>query len=267
MTERDALLRAIADDPADHVRQLAFGDWLDEHDEHERAELVRVTVERERWRNEDVNQTRIKNLTARARELESRLSAWPCPTCLAVNPDGLGWRRCPACGGSGDLLRMRENYESPGEAGTRTVTLPLTWRGGYVTGVTVPRLIDAVVEVVRGDGASVCFPTPRLLALCGDTPWGVPIESVMAGDREPEHDHGGGFGWDFVMTGLPARPQDVPVELWRLLKPYRPDEQIDAYGWYDTRHDAIAALSAAIAAYGRAGLPHAASVASVGSAN
>jgi uncharacterized protein (TIGR02996 family) len=41
MDERTALLRAIADDPADHTRQLAFADWLDEHGEGERAERFR----------------------------------------------------------------------------------------------------------------------------------------------------------------------------------------------------------------------------------
>jgi uncharacterized protein (TIGR02996 family) len=48
MTERDAFLRAIVADPADDTVRLAFADWLDEHDETERAEFIRLQIERER---------------------------------------------------------------------------------------------------------------------------------------------------------------------------------------------------------------------------
>jgi uncharacterized protein (TIGR02996 family) len=48
MTERDAILRAIAADPADDTVRLAFADWLDEHDETERAEFIRLQIKRER---------------------------------------------------------------------------------------------------------------------------------------------------------------------------------------------------------------------------
>ena len=36
-----ALLRAIRDDPDDDLPRLAFADWLDEHDEPDRAAFVR----------------------------------------------------------------------------------------------------------------------------------------------------------------------------------------------------------------------------------
>lgn len=42
MTERDAFLRAICDEPGDDTPRLVFADWLDEHDERERAEFIRV---------------------------------------------------------------------------------------------------------------------------------------------------------------------------------------------------------------------------------
>src|SRR5688572_22453465 len=48
MSERDAFLRAIAAEPSDDTVRLAFADWLDEHDEPERAEFIRLQIERER---------------------------------------------------------------------------------------------------------------------------------------------------------------------------------------------------------------------------
>jgi uncharacterized protein (TIGR02996 family) len=42
LTDRDAFLRAIIADPADDLPRLAFADWLDEHGEPERAELIRL---------------------------------------------------------------------------------------------------------------------------------------------------------------------------------------------------------------------------------
>jgi uncharacterized protein (TIGR02996 family) len=42
MTNRDALLAAIRADPDDDVPRLVYADWLDEHGQPERAELIRV---------------------------------------------------------------------------------------------------------------------------------------------------------------------------------------------------------------------------------
>jgi uncharacterized protein (TIGR02996 family) len=43
MTERDALLRAVCENPDDNLPRLVLADWLDEHDEPERAEFIRIT--------------------------------------------------------------------------------------------------------------------------------------------------------------------------------------------------------------------------------
>lgn len=85
-----------------------------------------------------------------------------------------------------------------------------------------------------------------------------PVTRVVLTDKRPERIGGGrGFGWDFEMAGTPSRPHDIPLELWRLLLPYRTDEEIDEHGWYDSEADANAALSAAAVRFGRrlAGLP------------
>ncbi len=191
MREADALLAAIRADPEDRTRQLAFADWLGEHDDHERAELVRVTVELKAMgayptasaRALDGKHWRYMVLRARARDLEARLSAWPCPECAKWHADD---SPCPACWDCGDLLRRHGQADEPTSVYLGTEPLPLAWRAGYPVTVTLPRLIDAAVEVTRGDGSSVCFPTPRLAALCRMPPWWIPLEAVMVGDREPE---------------------------------------------------------------------------------
>jgi uncharacterized protein (TIGR02996 family) len=47
MNDRLAFLRAIRANPDDDTARLAFADWLDEHDEPERAEFIRVQIELE----------------------------------------------------------------------------------------------------------------------------------------------------------------------------------------------------------------------------
>lgn len=45
MTERDALHAAVCANPDDDTPRLVFADWLQEHDEDERAEFIRVQIE------------------------------------------------------------------------------------------------------------------------------------------------------------------------------------------------------------------------------
>lgn len=45
MDDRDDFLRAIYANPADDGLRLIFADWLDEHEEPERAEFIRVQIE------------------------------------------------------------------------------------------------------------------------------------------------------------------------------------------------------------------------------
>jgi uncharacterized protein (TIGR02996 family) len=45
MQTRAAFLEAICENPADDAVRLVFADWLDDHDESERAEFIRVQVE------------------------------------------------------------------------------------------------------------------------------------------------------------------------------------------------------------------------------
>jgi uncharacterized protein (TIGR02996 family) len=58
MTSGDALLQAICANPADDAPRLVYADWLDEHDQPDRAEFIRVQCEWARladpgWRRSD----------------------------------------------------------------------------------------------------------------------------------------------------------------------------------------------------------------------
>jgi uncharacterized protein (TIGR02996 family) len=64
--DEPALLRAIIADPADDTVRLAYADWLDEHDEADRAEFIRVQIELARLPDAD---PRRSSLTAREEAL------------------------------------------------------------------------------------------------------------------------------------------------------------------------------------------------------
>jgi uncharacterized protein (TIGR02996 family) len=44
MTEREALLRTVCENPDDDTPRLVFADWLDENGEAERAEFIRLQI-------------------------------------------------------------------------------------------------------------------------------------------------------------------------------------------------------------------------------
>lgn len=45
MKQREAFLRAIVENPADDTPRLVYADWLDEHDELDRAGFIRVQTD------------------------------------------------------------------------------------------------------------------------------------------------------------------------------------------------------------------------------
>jgi uncharacterized protein (TIGR02996 family) len=72
VSERAALLRAIAQNPIDDTVRLAFADWLDEHGETDQAEFIRLQIKRER------SNLKLKH-TGKSREeklLEKHKAAW-----------------------------------------------------------------------------------------------------------------------------------------------------------------------------------------------
>ena len=77
-----ALLAAIADDPADDTVRLAYADCLDEHDNHHRADFIRLQIEAERL-HPDSNAR--ADLEKQAEALFAELwTAWWGEVCAAV---------------------------------------------------------------------------------------------------------------------------------------------------------------------------------------
>jgi uncharacterized protein (TIGR02996 family) len=50
MTEQDAFVQAIIEDPDDNTPRLIFADWLEDHDQSERAGFIRAQIERQHLR-------------------------------------------------------------------------------------------------------------------------------------------------------------------------------------------------------------------------
>lgn len=44
-TDHEAFMRSIIADPSNDMPRLVFADWLEEHDEPERAEFIRCQIE------------------------------------------------------------------------------------------------------------------------------------------------------------------------------------------------------------------------------
>lgn len=74
MTDRAALLRAIAAAPWDDLPRLVFADWLDENGEPERAEYIRLEIEIERQLG--VGQNPPADQLARRRQFGESVSKW-----------------------------------------------------------------------------------------------------------------------------------------------------------------------------------------------
>src|SRR5947209_4774126 len=69
MNERDALLKAVCDNPDEDTPRLVFADWLQEHGEEDRAEFIRVQCEAARLAAGD---DRRDGLIGRASELQKQ---------------------------------------------------------------------------------------------------------------------------------------------------------------------------------------------------
>jgi hypothetical protein len=200
---------------------------------------------------------------ARLTALQSRLSAWPCPECASEGwGSGSNLSRdvvCPACGGTGDVLKWNYDIGSPGQQ-----QYPLTWDCGYPRWVTLPTMADAVQEDQLSRDTRIRLsmedlppsgfaPTPRLRALAATTPWGVPLEGVRVGDRRPADRVSINGSWYWFEDGRNALgdwydESHIPRVLFDLL----PGAASDTIGLpFPTESAAVDALARAVITFAR----------------
>src|SRR4051794_26324308 len=101
MSEQQSLLAAVVADPDDDAVRRVYADWLDENGQPERAEFIRVQIEREKLSQRSKKraplEAREKELaTAHAKEWLKDLPEWARPrdsNVIATPWDWFGFRR------------------------------------------------------------------------------------------------------------------------------------------------------------------------------
>ena len=92
MSEREAFMRAICENPDDDTPRLVFADWLQEHDEEERAEFIRVSIEVARLSTDD---DRLDGLILRECELQERYGKQWLAELPVPSPEHIDWVKGP----------------------------------------------------------------------------------------------------------------------------------------------------------------------------
>src|SRR5262245_66447440 len=75
-TDRDALHRAVCADHEDDTLRLAFADYLDELDDHDRAEFVRLQVEFARLLTDDSDSQAVYRFLADRDDITRAAARW-----------------------------------------------------------------------------------------------------------------------------------------------------------------------------------------------
>lgn len=185
-TTAAALLAGILARPDDDTPRLVYADWLDEHEQHERAEFIRVQCELARLlaRVEQAGFSNVRHtggpLHAREREL------------LADADRRREWARVPwGKGGKGDALCPPSNDALP-----QPDVVP-HFRRGFVERVEVPALSwlfeRYVAESVYGHSPEYAWRV---------TPWALAVASTHPVTE-----------W---VVPAPESPQELPPDVFRL---------------------------------------------------
>jgi uncharacterized protein (TIGR02996 family) len=180
MDERGALLAAITREPADDTPRLVYADWLDEHEEHDRAAFIRVQIEL------------------------ARGMTGPDPMCLRCYGGGGLLHRttlkptpCLDCFAN---LRSRETALRP------AIVAPLLISGAYL-------------HFQRGFIAVVECPVEMWLATAGLLMTLEPVPCVRLSAHHPRRTRKGSYVWDAYAdpTAVPRRGFQVHGALFRYL--------------------------------------------------
>jgi uncharacterized protein (TIGR02996 family) len=222
MTERDALIRAICSNPVEDTPRLVYADWLDEHEESERAEFIRIQIA--------VARTPTPGLRARERQL------WEMWYILSRNVDQFDM--------SGHVANF--NIVEP--------RLPFSPVGGATHGVVRRGFLDSLTLTAANleSHASAIFSLSPIQA--------VNLIGIAPAPIDPPDDGESGEVWHaawFRRSVDQHEPDALPEFLWPHLLAVS-GYTIDAESiYYHNATHASAALSRAGVRFGRvsAGLP------------
>lgn len=232
MTDGDRLLRTILDDPDEDAPRLVYADWCDENGEPELAEFIRVQVELAGLERV-LEEKSAADLTRFP--LENRLSALRRRERGLLAGHGFAWLAV-AFGGRSCEVVVPGTPKEQGE-------VRLGWKGD--------NLPPFEVEFCRGFVGAITLPTQAFLDHAAALFAAQPVTRVTLEDRQLLVDRGS-YCWE-RSEEVDAWPWRVPaaiVEHWppgAKLLGLVPDRAC-----YATEADALAALSAACVAFGRA---------------
>lgn len=214
--EEAAFRSAIKKDPQNDAVRLAFADWLSERDRNDRAEFIR---------NQIYTYSRSGGPGYGAPYLWP--DDFPGRTPKELEPATIVYYR----GFPSEVAITCEDFADRSCRCRRPAGRPA-----------------AACETCKGTG----IVTRSARDLCAH-----PLTRIILTNKDPYHFSGGagdGYRWNFELlgSGYLVQPDDLPVEIWRLLDPMfnAAIDDIDLYGSYPTRQKAQDALSAACIAYG-----------------
>jgi uncharacterized protein (TIGR02996 family) len=216
LTAGDALLREVLEVPGDDTPRLVLADWLEEHGEPDRAEFIRVQVALARLAGE-----------------EGASVADDCqyPRGWGPGERALHRQARELFGRNGHWSVLRFPDEAPYGGWVYHAPEWLHWRRGFLRTLVLP--------------SRAFLDRARLLFAAH------PVTEVRLSDREPfDHAPRGKWRWQSGYVPFePARPDMIPMDLFRLLPRYGRDSHV--YCWYDSEAGAHADLSAAAVRFGR----------------
>ncbi len=237
-----ALLRGILVDPADITARLVYADCLDEHSQHERAELIRVQVEMSRYR-------RIRE------EWDERRKTRPFMLPFAGNCDCnyllKEHRPCTFC-----VTRYREHslFRFMGTPGFFS-ELPGDYRTADAPRSQITTADGITYDIANGFVSRVSLSTSLFLTHAAALFAAHPLTSVTLTDREPATGGtvtGSSHGWWRATIGIDessGQERDlVPASLWEVIQSR---ETPSRWKLFPTRLLALSALSFACVSYGR----------------
>jgi uncharacterized protein (TIGR02996 family) len=129
MSEEDAFLAAIQQQPDDDPPRLVYADWLDERGDSDRAEFVRAQIEAERYPDGSPEHSRLAD---RAAELLSKHGAiWSTGFETAIPADTVRYVHRATLAGQSGLAVVKGRKDEP-QGGGPDLCSPLWFRRGFV---------------------------------------------------------------------------------------------------------------------------------------